>query len=97
MSSKGLSQSGLERLHRVLSGHIERRELPGLVAEIMPPFFQPPFLRACPGLTQRGPNGPRLPGMVDPSQMAREQMQRMREQMRDMQNRARGLRPRGGF
>jgi hypothetical protein len=27
-----LSQPGLERLHRVLSGHVERRELPGLVA-----------------------------------------------------------------
>ena len=34
MSSKGLSQSGLERLHRVLSGHVERRELPGLVAVV---------------------------------------------------------------
>ncbi len=34
MSSKGLSQSGLQRLHRVLSGHVERRELPGLVAVV---------------------------------------------------------------
>ena len=34
MSAKGLSQSGLQRLHRVLSGHVERRELPGLVAVV---------------------------------------------------------------
>ena len=32
MSSAGLSKSRLERLHRVLSGHVERREVPGLVA-----------------------------------------------------------------
>jgi hypothetical protein len=32
MSKPGLSQSRLERMHRVLSGHIERREMPGLVA-----------------------------------------------------------------
>ena len=28
----GLVKSGLERMHRVLAGHIERRDLPGLVA-----------------------------------------------------------------
>ncbi len=28
----GLTKSGLERMHRVLSGHIERNEIPGLVA-----------------------------------------------------------------
>jgi CubicO group peptidase (beta-lactamase class C family) len=32
MSRAGLSKSGLERMHRVLSGHVEREELPGLVA-----------------------------------------------------------------
>ena len=32
MSSAGLSKSRLERLHRVLSGHVERREVPGLVS-----------------------------------------------------------------
>jgi CubicO group peptidase (beta-lactamase class C family) len=32
MSTAGLSKLGLERVHRVLSGHIERREMPGLVA-----------------------------------------------------------------
>ena len=32
MSAAGLSKSGLERMHRVLSGHIERQEMPGLVA-----------------------------------------------------------------
>jgi CubicO group peptidase (beta-lactamase class C family) len=32
MSSSGLSQYGIERLHRVLSGHVARQELPGLVA-----------------------------------------------------------------
>src|SRR4029453_4789032 len=32
MGSGGLSKSRLERLHRVLSGHVERREVPGLVA-----------------------------------------------------------------
>jgi S1-C subfamily serine protease len=85
------------KLLAALQQHSTNAQPPGLVAEIMPPFFQPPFLHARPGLTQRGPNGPRLPGMIDPSQMAREQMQRMREQMRDMQNRARSLRPRGGF
>ena len=29
----GLSQAGLERMHRVLAQHVERRELPGLVEE----------------------------------------------------------------
>jgi CubicO group peptidase (beta-lactamase class C family) len=28
----GLTKSGLERMHRVLAGHIERRDVPGLVA-----------------------------------------------------------------
>jgi len=32
MSGRGLSQFGIERLHHALSGHIERQELPGLVA-----------------------------------------------------------------
>lgn len=32
MSARGLTQSGRERLHRVLSGHVERQEVPGLVA-----------------------------------------------------------------
>src|SRR5256885_5476761 len=32
MSTAGLSKSRLERMHRVLSGHVERREMPGLVA-----------------------------------------------------------------
>lgn len=32
MGIKGLSKSRLERMHRVLSGYIERKDLPGLVA-----------------------------------------------------------------
>ncbi|HWW83180.1 MAG TPA: serine hydrolase domain-containing protein [Vicinamibacterales bacterium] len=32
MSSPGLQQTRLDRLHRVLSGYVERREMPGLVA-----------------------------------------------------------------
>jgi CubicO group peptidase (beta-lactamase class C family) len=32
MSTAGLSKSRLERMHQVLSGHIERKEMPGLVA-----------------------------------------------------------------
>src|SRR5204862_2070850 len=32
MSSAGLSKSRLEQLHRVLSGDVERHEMPGLVA-----------------------------------------------------------------
>src|SRR5262249_43629416 len=32
MSTAGLSKSRLERMHQVLSGYIERKELPGLVA-----------------------------------------------------------------
>lgn len=32
MSRIGLSKSRIERKHRVLSGYIERREMPGLVA-----------------------------------------------------------------
>jgi len=32
MSTTGLSKSRLERMHQVLSGHIEQKEMPGLVA-----------------------------------------------------------------
>ena len=32
MSNAGLSKSRLERMHHVLSGYIERTEMPGLVA-----------------------------------------------------------------
>jgi hypothetical protein len=32
MSTASLSKSRLERMHRVLSGYIERKEIPGLVA-----------------------------------------------------------------
>ncbi len=32
MSTAGLSKSRLERMHRALAGHVERREMPGLVA-----------------------------------------------------------------
>jgi CubicO group peptidase (beta-lactamase class C family) len=32
MSTAGLAKSRLERLHRVLSGYVERKEMPGLVA-----------------------------------------------------------------
>jgi len=32
MNTAGLTKSGVERMHRVLSGHIERGEMPGLVA-----------------------------------------------------------------
>ena len=32
MSIQGLSKSRLQRLHQVLSGYVERREMPGLVA-----------------------------------------------------------------
>jgi CubicO group peptidase (beta-lactamase class C family) len=32
MSTAGLSKSRLERMHRVLSGYVERNEMPGLVA-----------------------------------------------------------------
>jgi CubicO group peptidase (beta-lactamase class C family) len=32
MSTAGLTKSRLERLHRVLSGYVDRREMPGLVA-----------------------------------------------------------------
>ncbi len=32
MSTAGLSRSRLERMHQVLSGHVERKEMPGLVA-----------------------------------------------------------------
>lgn len=31
-SSRGFSKTGLERMHRVLSGHIERQDIPGLAA-----------------------------------------------------------------
>jgi CubicO group peptidase (beta-lactamase class C family) len=32
MNTAGLSKSRLERMHQVLSGHVERKEMPGLVA-----------------------------------------------------------------
>ena len=32
MSLGGLSKSRLERMHQVLSGYVERKEMPGLVA-----------------------------------------------------------------
>ncbi|HEY8284574.1 MAG TPA: serine hydrolase domain-containing protein [Chloroflexota bacterium] len=32
MSTTGLSKSRLERMHHVLSGYVEREEIPGLVA-----------------------------------------------------------------
>jgi CubicO group peptidase (beta-lactamase class C family) len=32
MSTSGLSRSRLERMHQVLSGYVERKEMPGLVA-----------------------------------------------------------------
>jgi CubicO group peptidase (beta-lactamase class C family) len=32
MSTAGLSKSRLDQMHRVLSGHVERKEMPGLVA-----------------------------------------------------------------
>jgi CubicO group peptidase (beta-lactamase class C family) len=32
MSTTGLSKSRLERMHRVMSGYVERKEIPGLVA-----------------------------------------------------------------
>ena len=32
MSAAGLSKPRLERMHQVLSGHIERKDMPGLVA-----------------------------------------------------------------
>ena len=32
MSGGGLTKSGLERMHHVLSGHVEQKEMPGLVA-----------------------------------------------------------------
>src|ERR1700733_2547623 len=32
MNTAGLSKPRIERMHRVLSGHLERKELPGLVA-----------------------------------------------------------------
>ena len=32
MSTAGLSKSRLERMHQVLSGYVERKEMPGLVA-----------------------------------------------------------------
>jgi hypothetical protein len=31
MNSGGLSKTRLERMHRVMAGHVERGELPGLV------------------------------------------------------------------
>jgi hypothetical protein len=32
VSTSGLSKSGLERMRRVLSGYVERKDMPGLVA-----------------------------------------------------------------
>jgi hypothetical protein len=32
MSTPGLSKSRIERMHQVLSGYVERKEMPGLVA-----------------------------------------------------------------
>src|SRR5260370_24365942 len=32
MSTRGLSKARLERMHQVLSGYVEREEMPGLVA-----------------------------------------------------------------
>ena len=32
MGTSGFSRSRLERMHRVLSGHVDRQDLPGLVA-----------------------------------------------------------------
>jgi hypothetical protein len=32
MRKAGLSKAALERMHRVLSGHIERQDMPGMVA-----------------------------------------------------------------
>lgn len=32
MSTNGLSKPGLERMRRILSGHVERKEIPGIVA-----------------------------------------------------------------
>jgi len=32
MSTTGFSKLRLERMHQVLSGHVERKEMPGLVA-----------------------------------------------------------------
>jgi hypothetical protein len=32
MSKAGLLKSRLERMHQVLSGHVERKDVPGLVA-----------------------------------------------------------------
>jgi hypothetical protein len=32
MSTTGLSKSRLERMHNVLSGYVERKEIPGLVS-----------------------------------------------------------------
>ena len=32
MSTAGLAKAQLERMHQVLSGYVDRKELPGLVA-----------------------------------------------------------------
>src|SRR5215471_6744861 len=34
MSAAGFSKRGLDRMHRVLAGHIERKEMPGLTAVV---------------------------------------------------------------
>ena len=80
------------RLLAALQPHSLGAEPPGLFAEIMPPFFQPPFLHFSPGPTHGGPIGPYLPGMMDPSQIARDQMRKMRDRMQDMQKRLQGMR-----
>jgi S1-C subfamily serine protease len=67
-------------------------EPPTMVADFVPPQFQPRFSRIRPGMM-----GPRIgpgPGMQDPLQAAREQRKqmqdRMRKQMQDMRSRTRG-------
>jgi len=32
MTTKGLSKPRLDRMHQVLSGHVERKQIPGIVA-----------------------------------------------------------------
>jgi len=69
---------------------------PGMVAEFVPFQIRPRMLhgRLGPGLD--GPIGPRMPGIPDPMQQARERMKAARDRMQDMRNRARGLRSRIG-
>ena len=42
MSTAGLSKVGLERMHRVLSGYVERQEIAGLVALKRDQIFRTP-------------------------------------------------------